>query len=291
MYKTGIISDEISQNLSVAAKLANQYRLDALEIRSVDERNPFQMDRQDFVHIREVTDAHNLKICGISSPLFKCSLDNPAQYHQHLEGLKKCVEAANLWQTDIIRAFTFWHQEGAELEAIGEKFQKAIEIARDGGVTLVIESEPSVNTRNTKQLVEFLQLLHSPYVAALWDPGNEIADPMAPPPYPDGYALLKPYIRHVHIKDIKAKPTGTFYEPALMGRGDVDFHGVFKQLRQDDYRGYVSVETHYRIQQEQLEDALLVRPQGSSFSEGGYEASVAYLNILRDEYNWMGEVT
>ncbi len=291
MYKTGIISDEVSQDLAVAAKLASQYRLDALEIRSVGERNLFQMDRQDFARIKEVTGAHNLAICGISSPLFKCSLDSSTEYHQHLEGLKRCVEAANLWQTDIIRAFTFWQQEGVELKAIGEKFQKAIEIARDGGVTLVIESEPSVNTRNTKQLVEFLQLLRSPHVAALWDPGNEIADPKAPPPYPDGYALLKPYIRHVHIKDIKAKPTGAFYEPALMSRGDVDFHGVFRQLRQDDYQGYVSVETHFRIQKEQLEDALLARPQGSSFSEGGYEASVAYLNILKDEYNWMGEVT
>ena len=40
--KTGIITDEVSQDLSAALKLAKDYRLDAVEIRSVEEKNPFQ---------------------------------------------------------------------------------------------------------------------------------------------------------------------------------------------------------------------------------------------------------
>ncbi len=292
MYKTGIITDEISQDLTVAAALAQKYGLHALEIRSVNERNPFQMEKSDFTHVKQVADAFGMKICAISSPLFKCELQNEAEYHQHLEGLKRCVEAAHLWGTSLIRSFTFWYKEGgaACFEAVAEKYQKAIDIAKDAGITLVIESEPSVNTRNIGLLVQFLQLLGTPYVGALWDPGNEISDPTAPPPFPNGYSILKPYIKHVHLKDIKGKPTGTFYEPALLGKGDVDFHGVLKQLKQDGYNGYVSVETHYRMKTAQLDEGLLVRPQGSSFSEGGYQASIAYLDLLRDEYDWMGEV-
>ena len=38
-----------------------------------------------------------------------------------------------------------------------------------------------------------------------------------------------------------------------------------------------------------LSDEDLVRPQGSSFSEGGYEASRLYLDRLRDVYHWMEE--
>ena len=37
-------------------------------------------------------------------------------------------------------------------------------------------------------------------------------------------------------------------------------------------------------------ESELARPQGSSFSDGGYEATSAYLDILRDEYAWRGEV-
>jgi sugar phosphate isomerase/epimerase len=106
----------------------------------------------------------------------------------------------------------------------------------------------------------------------------------APPPYPDGYDKLKPYIRHVHLKDIKRMP-GAF-APAMLGEGDVDFRGIFAALRRDGYDGYVSLETHYRVTAA-LDEHTLVFPQGQAFSQGGYEASAAYLDKLRDEYHWM----
>ena len=55
--KTGIITDEVSQDLSAALKLAKDYRLDAVEIRSVEEKNPFQMTQEDFRKIRAQADA------------------------------------------------------------------------------------------------------------------------------------------------------------------------------------------------------------------------------------------
>lgn len=43
MYKKVVITDEISQSIAKAAVLAARYSLDALEDRSVNERNSFQM--------------------------------------------------------------------------------------------------------------------------------------------------------------------------------------------------------------------------------------------------------
>lgn len=291
MYKTSIITDEVSQDLKVAAELAVRYKLDAVEIRSVNERNPFQMDRQDFRSIKEIVDSYGLHVCAIGSPLFKCDLDDEAACEQHLEGLKRCVEAAHLWNTRLIRAFTFWSKKGQTpcWGRIEEKMRQAIAIAEDGGVCLAIESEPSVNTGNIKTLVDFLKAIDSPSLGAMWDPGNEIADPLAPPPYPDGYRLIKPFIKHVHLKDLKHTDSGEFLCPALLGEGDVDFMGLLRQLKLDGYDGYVSVETHYRLKPQQMDDALLMQPQGSSFSEGGYEASVVYLDRLRDMYHWQEE--
>ena len=60
MYKTAVITDEISQDLRIAAALAREYHLDALEIRSVNERNPFQMTRQDAGDIKRIADDHGL---------------------------------------------------------------------------------------------------------------------------------------------------------------------------------------------------------------------------------------
>lgn len=292
MYKTAVISDEISQDIGIAADLAVTYGLNGLEIRSVNERNPFQMSGEDVRLIKRVCDDHGLAICAVGSPLFKCDLDSDAEYEQHLAGLSRCIEAAQLWGTDLIRGFTFWRTDdpAASFSKIASRYERAIRIAEQGGVTIVIESEPSVCTGNMRMLYDFLRLLNAPCVAALLDAGNEVADPGSPPPYPDGYELLKPYIRHVHLKDSKASAGNSFFSPALIGRGDVDFHGLLRRLKADHYDGWVSVETHYRIRRAAFSESELARPQGSSFSDGGYEATVAYLDILRDEYDWMGEV-
>ncbi|NLA54176.1 MAG: hypothetical protein GX858_07500 [Clostridiales bacterium] len=68
MYKTAVITDEITQDILVAAKLAKQYGLDALEIRSVNDRNPFQMSMHDAREIKSVADDYGLKICCVASP-------------------------------------------------------------------------------------------------------------------------------------------------------------------------------------------------------------------------------
>lgn len=291
MYKTAFISDEVSQDLPTAAGLAVKYGLNALEIRSVRERNPFQMTPEDFRYVKSVCDDHGLAICAVGSPLFKCSLDSEEEYKEHLAGLGRCIDAAHLWGTKLIRGFTFWKDGKGEqsFPRIADRFQEAIRMAEENDITLVIESEPSVCTVNMRMLYDFLRLVDSPRVAALWDPGNEVSDPGTPPPYPVGYELLKPWIRHVHLKDAKATTGQDFYEPALMGRGDVDFHGALKRLKADGYEGYVSIETHYRMKTA-FSESQLARPQGSAFSDGGYEATTAYLDILRDEYDWMGQV-
>lgn len=292
MYKTAFISDEVSQDLPTAAGLAVRYGLDALEIRSVRERNPFQMTREDFRYVKSVCDDQGLAICAVASPLFKCHLDSQAEYEDHLAGLGRCIEAAHLWGTRLIRGFTFW-RDGMGPESfprIAERYQRAIRMAEEEDVIIVVESEPSVCTVNMQMLHDFLELLGSDRVAALWDPGNEVSDPGTPPPYPVGFELLKPWIRHVHLKDARSTVGQDFYEPALMGQGDVDFHGALKRLKAEGYQGYVSIETHYRMKKETFSESQLAQPQGSAFSDGGYEATSAYLDILRDEYDWMGQV-
>lgn len=289
MYKTAVICDEISQDLNVACRLANEYKLDGMEIRTVNEKNPFQMNKEDYRYVRSVCDDAGLQICAVGAPFFKCDIDSREEYEAHLEGLKRCAEAAHVWGTKLIRGFTFWKvpDPASRFEEIAEKYQRAIRIAEESDVNIVIESEPSVNTENMGMLYDFLQLLSSDRVAALYDAGNEATDPNCPAPYPFGYEKLKPYIRHIHLKDtLSSRTNGGWYEPAMIGEGSVDYHGLIERLKKDGYSGWVSVETHYRIKRAAFTDQELARPGGSAFSDGGYEATEAYFKALRDTFKW-----
>jgi len=285
MYKTAVITDEISQDIRVAARLAKQYGLDGLEIRSVNERNPFQMTRDDVKLVKDAANDYGFEICCVASPLFKCSIDDEAVVKAHVEAFRRTLDNMACWDTKLIRGFGFFNlgDGGKRVQEAADKYEPIIRAAQDAGVTVVLESEPSVYTANIASLIRFLKLVDTPCMQGLFDPGNEIVDHTAPPPYPMGYDALLPYMRHVHVKDIKRVP-GSFV-PSMLGEGDVDFDGIFRRLKQD-YSGYVSVETHYRISAH-VSEYDLIHPQGSSFSDGGYEATEAYLKVLRDRYHWM----
>lgn len=283
VLKTGIITDEVSQDLAVAIALAKAFHLDALEIRSVEEKNPFQMSRGDYQRIAQQAAEAGLAVCCVGSPFFKCDIEDEAAVAEHMEGLRRTIEGTHILGAKMIRGFSFWRSKTVTPERIADRYAPVIELAQREDVTLVLESEPSVNTGNMQQLATLLAVIRHARIRALYDPGNEICDHGAPAPYPAGYQCLRPYLAHVHVKDMVRTKDG--FDPACIGKGQVDFDSIFDALRKDGYDGYATLETHWRVL-ERMDEALMTRPQGSSFSMGGEEASRICLQVLRDQYGF-----
>ena len=283
MFKTGIITDEVSQNLDDAIRVAKDYHLDALEIRSVDEKNPFQMGEADYRAIHEQACGAGLEICCVGSPFFKCSCSDERAVAGHMEGLRRAIGGAHILGARLIRGFNFWRDDGLSEAQIADRFAPVLKLLEEEDMTMVLESEPSVNAGNMAKLAAFLKGVNHPRLRALYDPGNEICDPDAPPPHAQGYEALRPWLAHVHVKDMIRTADG--YDPACNGEGQVDFAAVYGALRRDGYDGYAVLETHWRIRQ-RMDEALMTRPQGSGFSLGGEAASRACLEVLRRKYGF-----
>lgn len=284
MYKTAVITDEISQDVRRAAQIAREYGLNAIEIRSVSERNPFQMTREDALYIKRVADEFGLGICCVASPLYKIDHADLAAREEHLRALKRTAGFMKIWGTSLIRGFSFMQNSASPptLEQVAESYREPLRLAHGEGFTFVMESEPHVTTANFKMLKELLDMVNDSALMALYDPANEESDPSSPPAYPDGWVTLGPWIRHVHIKDILPKDEA--FLPVMIGDGAVDFDGLIPFLKKE-FSGFCSVETHYRITADLSHDAI-VHPQGSAFSVGGEEATRAYLERLDKRWRW-----
>ena len=74
MIKYAVITDEISQDIGVAAELASEFKLNGLEIRSVNDRAPHLLTDEDIEEIKTAMEKYNLQCAAISSPVFKCDL-------------------------------------------------------------------------------------------------------------------------------------------------------------------------------------------------------------------------
>jgi L-ribulose-5-phosphate 3-epimerase len=281
MFKVAAITDEISQDPAVAATLLREFGGEGLEIRSVWEKSPHELEADEIRRLKHIADAHSLHICGIASPVFKCSLGSVEEERQHLDMLRRCIELAHALDTDLIRVFTFWQQPGQPpWEAIAEKFLEPLRLAEQAGVRLGIENERSTMAASARKVADFLALMNHPHLVAIWDPGNEHGYAEGSGAFPAGYAMLKPWVAHVQIKDVKRRADGSA-ESVRLGAGDIDYPGQLRALKRDGYRGYLSLETHWRLGHA-LPKEVTRQPKGSVFSAGGEEATRLCLQGLRE---------
>ena len=86
--------------------------------------------------------------------------------------------------------------------------------------------------------------INSPSLRGNWDPAN--AAVLDEVPYPDGYREVRGLFVHMHVKSLRKDPQTEEAIWARLRDGTVDWQGQLSALRQDGYRGVLSLETHYR---------------------------------------------
>lgn len=274
MISLAVFTDEVSQNPEVAIRLAKEFDLDGVEIRSVWDRPPHKLTEGDIQRLKGLLDAAGLKAFGVSAPFFKSDVASDEAYREHLDILRACIRLAQGLNTRLVRVFAFWKQDPLEAywDKMLERYREPVRIAQGEGMILGLENEASTMIGTGLETRRFIDALGASVVKPLWDPCNELFADDGQSPYPEGYAHIKNDMIHIHIKDaVKAGPEGPACVPML--EGDIDWRGQFSALIRDGYVGCISLETHWRPKPEQIEKALLDRPGGSQFSELGEEAS------------------
>lgn len=153
------------------------------------------------------------------------------------------------------------HGEPAVVELL-VRLKPLLRHAEKHGIHLLLETEFSVNALDVGAHVELLKKMMSeadtPFLGINYDPANlYIAGEEA---FPYAYDELKPWIQHVHLKDV-ALFNPLIHNEALLpaygmngkdrtglccplGEGAVNSSGVLKRLFDDSCKGWLCLETH-----------------------------------------------
>lgn len=279
--KLAVFTDEVSQDLETALRLAVRYGLDGVELRTVWDKPVQHLAAADVARIRGLLEEHELAVAAIASPVFKCELDDEDAYRDHLDYLVNCVHLCKELGTDIIRLFTFWKRGPSQpvWDRIKEQFRAAIPIAEDAGVILGIENEHSTYCATAAETQRFVAEMGSPAVKVVWDPCNEVFSDEGVTPYPDGFRLVEGSFVHVHVKDAEKDAASGEARVVPIGDGIVDWQGQLRELLTKGYEGYASLETHWRPQA--LPEEVLNQPGGEGFSEAGeYASDLCMRNLM-----------
>lgn len=269
--KLSFITDEATQRFEEAVAFARRLGLAGLELRSVEDQPIDRIPRDTLRAWRKRLDGEGLAVPCLSGSFFKCGFGEDEG--PELEKLARLCDAAELLDCRLIRGFAFFRPEAGALppETLAPRLEKLGETLKSRGLRLLLEADPSVNTTNHASLAALLERLDGAAFGAIYDPGNDLYDPLREIPYPNGYEAIRPYLAHVHVKDAVYGADGA---PVCVapGRGLVGWAAVLGRLTKDGYEGWLSLETHYRKNVVLTEEQMRL-PQGSAFTAGGLEAT------------------
>lgn len=291
MVRLSFITDEATQNFEEAIWLAKANRLDGLELRSVENSGIEEIPDTVRKVWKRRLDEEGLVVSNIAGSFLKCEYSMECM-ESELDKLRRLCDAADAFSCRTIRGFCFLApKEGViEPERLAPCFERAAQILRKRGKRLLLEADPSVNTSNHRGLAKLLKLLDPMLFGAIYDPGNDLFDPLGEKPFPEGYEAVRPYLAHIHIKDAVYDKN---LEPVCVapGKGLVGYGELLKKLEEDGYDGWFSLEPHYRKDIELTKEQMLL-PGGSDFSRGGIaslEECAAALKSLLENVQENGE--
>ncbi len=260
-WKLGVITDEVSPDLSkTLTSFVPKYQLGWVEIRDlrIDGKGKYVYKAASADEIRDIRkqmDDAGVKLSMLDTAFYKIPLPgttpvgegagelNPGEgeFARQLDELKRGAEAAHALGTKKVRIFTFLRvaDPNTIFERMVEELHKALVVAKEQDVILVVENEHSCNTGTATEAAKLFAAVKDRRLMHNWDPGNCFMG--GEQPFPKGWDMLDhKRIVHVHLKDAAGKQ----WRP--IGGGEIDFAGQFKALKDMKYSETLSLETHYR---------------------------------------------
>jgi sugar phosphate isomerase/epimerase len=265
--KVSIVTDEVSSDPETALEIISQWGVKYCEIRGIgDQRFP---EVTDYWHYRlpQLVQEFGLSVAAISPGLFRTVPPGHARppmnftrggdvsrVRQRLEAerlrdhhietlLPVSIEAAQRLGAKTIICFSFSrldHTEGDLVDdGVIQVMRHAAQQVGAAGLTLNIEVGEA-----TQRSVDVVRRVNHPALGINWDPANAFnggEDDV----FPTGFEIARPFIRHVHFKDVRCDPD-TDARPWTLEGGVMDWEPMLAGLAQDDFQGFVTVETHFR---------------------------------------------
>lgn len=231
-------ADEIHPNFENQLAVAAATGVKAIEIRGVNGRGIQTYAPKEAEGLQKLLAERGMHVSSVGSPIGKIGITE--DFAPHFEVFKNVVALCKVFGTKNIRMFSFYVPEGqadAYADEVMRRLDRLAEYAAKQDVVLLHENEKAIYGDIAPRCKAILERFYGPHFRAVFDFANFVQcgqDTLA------AYALLKPYIAYIHIKD--ALFAGGRVTPAGWGQGNVK--AILADLKASGYTGYLSLEPH-----------------------------------------------
>jgi len=238
-----ITTCEIDEDLEKALQIGTEWGICNFELRTVWQKRVPRFTDEERTKLLELVRKYDVNIVGISPSVFRADYTDE-EIEESYGFLEQTYALAEELNCQNIVVFSFRRAEDTPPGAIPEPAVKALrdaaDIAQGRNMQLLLEPLPGHHGDISPHLLQVVESVSHPCFNINWDPGN-VCNAGEEVPYPDGYDIIKKYVKHLHLKDwLPAEGKWT-----VLGRGCIDWVGQLAALKRDGYSGYLTIETHF----------------------------------------------
>ncbi|TDP99480.1 MULTISPECIES: sugar phosphate isomerase/epimerase family protein [unclassified Leifsonia] len=233
--------DEIDADPVVQTAVLQALGASFIEVRSAWGVNIVDLDAGQLDRLAGVFEERGMGVSAIASPVGKVDVALPVEHE--VERLGRAIAAAERLGARYIRLFSFFRGEGVAVESIRDdvmvRMRALADLAEAAGVILLHENEKDIYGDTPERCLDIVETVGSPSLRLAWDSANFVQVGVGHP-FDDGYALLRPHLEYLQVKDALSA-TG---EVTPAGEGDGQVLETLTALRDDGYTGFASLEPH-----------------------------------------------
>lgn len=258
LNRISLLTDEIAQSPEEAIAFCKRYGVRWVELRAVPGGGGTyaQLDEPVLVSTARELKQAGLRVSFLNTPMLKFTLpgteparrrnETPeqrqqreqrekARFERRHEELAKALRAAEIFEVNLVRVFTFTRVSSPEtlLPEVAKIVAPMAAEARGRGMKLLVENEGSCNVATAAELRRICELVPDPGLGINWDPVNGLG--FQEQAWPDGYQKL-PLER---LGNVQMKARGLVVGPVLL-----PWKQIFEALAADGYSGKIGLETH-----------------------------------------------
>ncbi|WP_232481526.1 sugar phosphate isomerase/epimerase family protein [Arthrobacter sp. YN] len=248
--------DEVDPDPAIQAAVLLALGASHLEVRSAWGTNVSELEPEAVQRLKAILDDKGLKVSAVASPIGKVDVSLPVEHE--LARLRQIISVAKALDTKYVRIFSFYRGEDQGQDeirdAVMERMTALASEAAASDVILLHENEKGIYGDTPERVLDIMETVNSPALRVAWDNANFVQ--VGVKPYTEGYALLRPYLEYLQVKDAIA----TTGEVVPSGEGDGELDATIAALAADGYKGFASLEPHL----------------ASAHELGGYSGPVAF---------------
>jgi sugar phosphate isomerase/epimerase len=233
-------ADEISPDPAEQLATLAAESITHLELRGAWSVNVADFTAEQVAAFRTAVDGAGVRVSAIGSPVGKIPVGAPLG--PELDRMRRVADVAAELGTAIVRVFSFYIPGGDPPERyrqqVIDRMGALAGIAEDRGLVLAHENEKEIYGDTPDRCADVITAVGSPALRATFDPANFVQCGVRP--HSDAYALLRPFLVYLQVKDALAA-TGQVV-PA--GEGDGQLRETLTALRDSGFTGFMSLEPH-----------------------------------------------